>query len=135
MRATEIKLRNMPDHPVRSKAAPVVTAEAKEAEPTEARARQKALTVTSSEANGRSYAVQLVALRSEAEIDEAWDSLRHRYDRLGSVERLPAATLDIKGRGRFYRLLVGPFQARADANALCTGLKRDGGDCRVIIRN
>ncbi|WP_027133728.1 SPOR domain-containing protein [Geminicoccus roseus] len=83
----------------------------------------------------RSFAVQLMALRSEADLDAAWNDLRQRHERLGGVDRLPTTYVDIEGKGRFYRLLVGPFLVRGEAEELCAGLKQDGGDCRVIIRN
>ncbi len=83
----------------------------------------------------RSFAVQLMALRDEAGLEDAWRDLRRRYQRLETAQRLPTTHVDIEGRGRFYRLLVGPYTARADAEAFCGGLKQDGGDCRVIIRN
>lgn len=83
----------------------------------------------------RSFAVQLMALRNEADLDGAWIDLRQRHRRLAAIDRLPSAHVDIEGRGRFYRLLVGPYAERAEAEALCQGLKEDGGDCRVIIRN
>ncbi|HEX2524957.1 MAG TPA: tetratricopeptide repeat protein [Geminicoccus sp.] len=133
MRNTEARLRSMP----RPSTAAVETAQLPKASPqpdlpktaTTEQAR------TPARKSGRTYAVQLVALRSESEIDAAWLALRQRYRRLGTTDRLPATFVDIEGRGRFYRLLVGPYMARADAEALCKGLKDDGGDCRVIIRN
>jgi tetratricopeptide (TPR) repeat protein len=83
----------------------------------------------------RSFAVQLMAMRSEADLDAAWDELRQRFADLAQAERLPTTSVDIAGRGRFYRLLVGPYAVRTDAEQLCSGLKQAGGDCRVVIRN
>ncbi|WP_222184276.1 SPOR domain-containing protein [Geminicoccus harenae] len=83
----------------------------------------------------RSFAVQLMALRSEADLDAAWDELRQRHAELAQAERLPTTSVEIAGRGRFYRLLVGPYAVRTDAERLCSGLKQAGGECRVIIRN
>ncbi|WP_159711298.1 SPOR domain-containing protein [Geminicoccus flavidas] len=83
----------------------------------------------------RSFAVQLMALRSEADLDAAWDELRQRFADLAQAQRLPTTSVEIAGRGRFYRLLVGPYAVRTDAERLCSGLKQAGGECRVIIRN
>lgn len=83
----------------------------------------------------RSFAVQLMALRSEADLDVAWDELRQRFAHLAQAERLPTTSVEIAGRGRFYRLLVGPYAVRSDAERLCSDLKQAGGECRVVIRN
>ena len=42
---------------------------------------------------------------------------------------------DLKGRGVFYRILIGPEQDRANAHTLCTALKQNKQSCVVMLRN
>ena len=138
MRKTELQLRAMPKRPkvAADPSASVATSSATPAPaPAPAPAPKTAIAKPVLPSSTRSYAVQLVALRSEEDLDAAWIDLRRKFDRLSTIERLPPTYVDIEGRGRFYRLLVGPYADRSDADALCKGLKQDGGDCRVVIRN
>ena len=41
---------------------------------------------------------------------------------------------DLRDRGVYYRVLIGPFAAFGEANQLCGSLKKSGGDC-VVQRN
>ena len=154
LRTTELRLRSLPDSrprlpesgsPLPEPAAPppsIRTASIQPKRPIEpsvppptASSVQQRMGETSIAGGQRTFAVQLMALRDEAALDGAWSHLRQRYQRLDGASRLPPMSIEVAGRGRFYRLLVGPYVLRADADALCDGLKHDGGECRVIIRN
>ena len=144
MKRTELQLRGLPDNekprpqpadagqaavaalPDSSAAAPSASAAPSIREQADGRSTAKV---------GQSFAVQLMALRDESSVERAWTELHDRYKRLQGTTRLPTVPVEVAGKGRFYRLLVGPYATRADAQSLCSGLKRDGGECRVVIQN
>jgi len=83
-------------------------------------------------AAGGSVQVQVAAVRSATEAQGLASQLQTRYAReLGGrapvVDQTSVGTL-----GTLYRVQVGPFASARDAEPLCTRLKGDGLDCRVI---
>jgi hypothetical protein len=78
-----------------------------------------------------SYRLQLLALRSQNAMDQAWMQLRRRYpgvlDELTpSVERIATVS------GTLYRLQAGPFSRREDAASACSAIQARGGQCFVV---
>lgn len=84
-------------------------------------------------ANGP-YVAQLVALRSEAGVDEAWRRLSSRAPRLFERARLDVEHADLGPRGVYYRVRAGYFPDRANATRFCERVRRMGQDCVVTAR-
>jgi cell division septation protein DedD len=77
-------------------------------------------------------AIQLVALRSEAAAKRAWKQLQGKYPGLLDDQRLSLQSVDIDGKGTFWRVRTGPFPNRATAEDMCAQLKAKGQDCLVV---
>ncbi len=75
------------------------------------------------------YVVQIGAYRSANMVAWAWSNLRKRYD-LGSGAPL-STSIDLPGKGRFYRLSVAGFDTPAEAAGLCRAIKSRKGACFV----
>ncbi len=75
--------------------------------------------------------VQLAALRSRAEAETVWNGLaaRHRDVLGGKSHRI--VTVDIPGKGTYYRLRVSAASASA-ANSLCTTLNQRSQACILV---
>jgi len=81
-----------------------------------------------SSASGR-YVVQIGAYRSAAQVELAWDRVRHK---LGLTNQSPqSTTIRIPGKGVFHRLSVAGFDDPAAARSLCRSIKARGGACFV----
>lgn len=80
---------------------------------------------------GQRARVQLGAYRSERDAAEGWDHLVVRADGLLAGLTPRFVTVDLPGRGRFYRLRAGPV-ARGGAKALCRQLKARGLACFAV---
>jgi cell division septation protein DedD len=85
-------------------------------------------------AGGR-YQVQLMAVRSEAAAEGAWDEIRRKDPGLYRDATLDVQRADLGARGVFYRLRVGPFNDRGAASAFCGEVKATGRDCIVVSRS
>ena len=82
----------------------------------------------SSVAEGKGFAVQLSAARSEAKAQSTYQVLRSKYAAL--KDREPMIRRKDQGkRGVFYTVQVGPFASQDDAQQLCDQLKGAGGTC------
>ncbi len=82
-----------------------------------------------------SYAVQVAALRSQAEAENMWTTFTGKF---GGI--LPAASgrdinrVDRGDRGIFYQLRVAGFDNKDSASNFCASLKARGQDCLVVRR-
>lgn len=78
------------------------------------------------------FLVQIAALRDPESADRAWTHLISRHPDLlqGAEKRVQRA--DLGSRGIFYRLRVGAFATRDNANEFCEALKTTGNDCIVV---
>ena len=82
-----------------------------------------------------SYAVQVAALRSQAEAETMWNTFTGKF---GGI--LPAASgrdinrVDRGDRGIFYQLRVAGFDNKDSASNFCAALKARGQDCLVVRR-
>ena len=82
--------------------------------------------------NGKSPAVvQLGAYGSAQRVLTAWDGAARKYGALKAYAPMSARFASPKGT--FYRLSVRGFNSVAEANALCSSLRRQGGSC--FVRN
>lgn len=82
-----------------------------------------------------SYAVQVAALRSQAEAEQLWTRFSAKHSAI-----LPSGfgrdinRVDRAERGIFYQLRVAGFTSRDDAKQFCEQLKARGQDCLVVRR-
>ncbi|MFW6027441.1 MAG: SPOR domain-containing protein [bacterium] len=80
------------------------------------------------------YVVQLASLPSEEAADSAWRTMSAKFpDLLGDAFR-DVQEADLGERGIFYRLRVGYFGSKSEADRLCDTLKSRGQDCLVKTR-
>lgn len=80
------------------------------------------------------YAVQLAAVQDPAEVAAEWKRFARRYPQLKGLDLMPAAAVEVAGKGTFYRVLAGPLSSQAEAATLCTQLRQAGGSCQVARR-
>ena len=118
--------------PVTSPPKPVVAQKAKPKKPTAApnkAARAKP-------ANDRLlYFVQVASLRDSQAAKREWRRIRDSNRAALGAENVYYEKANIKGRGVFYRILVGPVRDRETAAVLCSLLKRNGQTCVTTQRN
>ena len=83
---------------------------------------------------GPAYRVQLGAFRSTDAAEKAWLDLQKKHDAL--LQGLPhkVQSVEIKGKGMFFRLQAGAYAERGGASELCTNLKKVKQDC-LIAKN
>ena len=75
--------------------------------------------------------LQVGSYPSDALAESAWKSFRAKHaGALGGLSRDVKAA-PIPGKGTWYRLRIGPFANRAEANAKCAELKAAGAQCLV----
>ncbi len=82
-------------------------------------------------AKSASYEVQLSAQRSEAAAKLAYANLQKRQPILLGGRKATIVPVDLGEKGVFYRVRLGSFPSREDANGLCGKLKAGGSDCIV----
>lgn len=92
----------------------------------------EATTLTATD--GSKYIVQLSSQRSEAAAQATSRALQTKYAGLfGSLQPFIRRS-DLRDRGVYYRVQIGPFPTMAEANQLCGNLKKSGADC-VVQKN
>lgn len=75
--------------------------------------------------------VQLISLPSKSSAEKAWPKILKAHSALLSGLPHDIAEVQIKGKGTFYRLRVGSFKDKKDAQSLCTKLKARKQDCTL----
>jgi cell division septation protein DedD len=80
------------------------------------------------------YVVQLAALRSREEADEAWKLFGTRAPGLQRSAEMSVQRADLGPQGVYYRLRAGFFDTREKASAYCERAKALGQDCMVVVR-
>lgn len=80
------------------------------------------------------YLVQVTAVRTQEAAERAWREANRKSPELfeGSEKRIQRA--DLGSKGVFYRLRIGAFTARADANEFCAALKSAKHQC-IVVQN
>lgn len=82
-------------------------------------------------ATSGAYVVQIGSFRGADLASGGWEALnRKNGDLLGNL-RPDIQLADLGDRGIYYRLRIGPFATKADAQALCAALKERRQDCLV----
>jgi len=78
------------------------------------------------------YGAQLGAFRSVANANAAWPKLKARYiDLLNNVPGPLLREVDLGPKGRFVRVMAGPFNTDPEARSLCLEVQARGGFCYV----
>lgn len=79
-----------------------------------------------------SFQIQLGAFRGAAKADGVWQGLLDNHGDLLAGLVSDVVSVDVAGKGTFYRLRAGPLADKADAADLCRQLKDRGQDCLVV---
>ncbi len=89
-----------------------------------------------SSAGGTSgYAIHLASMSSLEAAHAAWGRLLQRYPSLAAIHPLPPPSVEVPGKGVFYRVLGGGFATRGAAEKACRPILAAGGECAVIARS
>jgi Flp pilus assembly protein TadD len=80
-------------------------------------------------ADGR-FVVQIGAYRNLGQASRAWADAEKRYAVAGSKRPL-STTVNLPGRGTFYRLSLAPFEDAGQAARACQSIRAKGGNCFV----
>jgi cell division septation protein DedD len=78
------------------------------------------------------YGAQLGAFRNRSNAERAWDRLKEQLGDL--LARMPGPLLrdvDLGQKGRFTRVMAGPFTSQNAAQSLCLEVLARGGFCHV----
>jgi tetratricopeptide (TPR) repeat protein len=76
------------------------------------------------------FVVLVAAVPKAEQVPGEWQRLLKRYPDLRSLELQPVQSVEVKGKGTFYRVIAGPLASKAEADALCARLRRAGASCR-----
>ena len=85
---------------------------------------------TTASGQGR-FAVQLAAVPTSDQVAPEWQRLIKRYPQLQELGLQPPQSVEVAGKGTFYRVIAGPLASQAEAEALCARLRKAGGVCRL----
>jgi cell division septation protein DedD len=80
------------------------------------------------------FVVQIAALRSRQEAEEAWRLFGDRAPGLQRSAEMSVQRADLGPQGVFYRLRAGYFETREKASAYCERAKALGQECMVVVR-
>ena len=75
------------------------------------------------------WRVQLLSAQKKNTAEKAWTSISKKHKALLSNMSHDIVAAEIAGKGTFYRLQVGHFSTRDQANTLCTKLKAQKQEC------
>lgn len=76
------------------------------------------------------WQIQLMSTPNAGAIDKAWLGLKSKYPELSKLPH-ETETADLGSKGVYYRLKVGAFIDRGEADKLCNSIKNSGGTCLV----
>jgi len=80
------------------------------------------------------WIVQVASLRSQAEAETTYATIRARNSAILSPFQRDIVRVDLAEKGIYYRARVAGFGSKADANATCERLKAAGQSCFVTRR-
>jgi sporulation related protein len=78
------------------------------------------------------FAIHVASVRDPARVAEEWRRLAGRHPSLAGLALREPRTVEVPGRGRFYRVIAGAFASRAEAEAACARLGPEGRGCRAV---
>ncbi len=116
-------------------AKPPVPKAAAKAKPQKSTATTKQVTRARPANDRLLYFVQVASLRDSQAARREWRRIRDSNRAALGAENVYFEKANIKGRGIFYRILVGPVRDRETAVVLCSLLKRNGQTCVTTRRN
>lgn len=82
-------------------------------------------------ATSGAYVVQIGSFRGADLASGGWEALNRKNSDLLANLRPDIQLADLGDKGIYYRLRIGPFATKADAQALCAALKERRQDCLV----
>lgn len=137
--AAEVQQQEEVPVPVQVKEAekPVVTAKVepavqqKQSAPkTESKPATKTIAKPATTQNKNAWHVQLISLRSKAAVNKEWPKILKAHSSL--LSGLPHQVKEVNIKGKvFYRLMVGEYKNKKDAQSLCSKLKARKQDCTI----
>lgn len=80
----------------------------------------------------KAYAVHLGSVRTLPDVAKEWRRLSRKHEELDGLELRPPQSVEVAGKGIFYRVIGGRFAAASTAQALCARLKAQGVPCNVV---
>jgi cytoskeleton protein RodZ len=79
------------------------------------------------------FALHLASVRDPGIVAGEWQRLVKLHPSLAGLEPRPPLTVDVPGRGTFYRVVGGAFATRAEAMAACERVRaKENQYCRVV---
>ena len=90
------------------------------------------LTETPPQGTETRYAIHLASLRSEEGTQTEWRTLQERHPEQLGHRKLITREITVSEKGTFVRVLTGPFESRAPAEALCQSLSGGEQYCAVV---
>ena len=85
-------------------------------------------------ANAKLYFVQVASLRSLTAAKQEWTHIQRANGAALQGAPVYFERKDLKTRGVFYRILIGPESGRDEADTLCSVLKQKKQSCVVMLR-
>lgn len=102
------------------------------AKPTETASKPSApAKIVDAKPNAPRYMVQVAATRSRALARSTFGDMQKKYSELLNGRDPLILRIDLGSKGIFYRVNIGGFSSRDDANTFCASLKKAGQDCLV----
>jgi cell division septation protein DedD len=102
-----------------------------EPEPAPAAEESQAAALPAAEAS-RGIRLQLAAVPNESDVEGEWQRLRKRIGAPIAGRDLLVERADLGTKGVYYRLQIGPFASRQEAERICQDIKASGGDCLLV---
>ena len=85
-------------------------------------------------ATGGNWVVQLLASRSEADAEAAWEAISGKHAAILGGHGVDIQKADLGDKGTFYRVRAAGFETKAEAAKACSALKSAGQDCLIRQR-
>ncbi|MBI1392034.1 MAG: hypothetical protein GC152_04755 [Alphaproteobacteria bacterium] len=89
--------------------------------------------VAGGDALSGTHVVQIAALKSRAEADQAWRTISGKLGDF-AAGKAPDVLPPTSASDVYYRLRIGPFASQAAAATYCEGLKERGQGCMVRVK-
>ncbi len=80
----------------------------------------------------RGYAAHLASYRIPKNADHGWKALQRQFPAVLQGQTRLLRSVDLGTKGQFLRLLVGPFETKAQSEEICRPIRRAGQYCRVL---
>ncbi|MEM6602670.1 MAG: SPOR domain-containing protein [Pseudomonadota bacterium] len=78
--------------------------------------------------------LQVGAYRSKLEAKKAWKTISARFGSVLKVDNHMIVKADLKNKGTFYRLRVGPYASKNAAVNVCSSLKAKSQGCMFVMQ-